>query len=76
MDEVMNVGGTILPDGQPLSLITRAGIESWLENGTKHSYRYNQMRDPLSFLESPKLCGRADIIDKFTEAASLWLDDL
>lgn len=48
MDEVMNVGETILLDGQTLSLVTHAGVESWLENGTKHSYRYDQVRDPLS----------------------------
>ncbi|TNJ38210.1 hypothetical protein [Phaeobacter sp. B1627] len=39
MHEVFNVGETILLDGEPLSLVTRAGIE--------HSYRYDQVRDPL-----------------------------
>lgn len=48
MNEVMNVGETILLDGEPLSLVTRAGVEAWIESGTKHSYRYDQVRDPLS----------------------------
>ena len=29
MDEVMNVGETILLDGEPLSLVTRAGVAAW-----------------------------------------------
>lgn len=48
MDEVMNVGETILLDGEPLSLVTRAGVEAWIEGGVKHSYRHDQVRDPLS----------------------------
>lgn len=48
MDEMMNVGETILLDGKPLSLVTRAGVEIWIENGVKHSYRYDQVRDPLT----------------------------
>lgn len=47
MDEVFNVGETILMDGEPLSLVTRAGVEAWIEKGVKHSYRYDQVRDPL-----------------------------
>lgn len=47
MDEVMNVGETILLDGEPLSLVTRAGVEAWIENGIGHTYRYDQVRDPL-----------------------------
>lgn len=47
MDEIFNVGDTILLDGEPLSLVTRAGVEGWIENGIKHSYRYDQVRDPL-----------------------------
>lgn len=37
MDDVMNVGETILLDGEPLSLVTRAGVEAWIESGTRHS---------------------------------------
>lgn len=48
MNEVMNVGETILLDGEPLSLVTRAGVEAWIETGIKYSYRYDQVRDPLS----------------------------
>lgn len=48
MDEVMNVGETILLDGEPLSLVTRAGVEAWIKNDVKHSYRHDQVRDPLS----------------------------
>lgn len=48
MDEVMNVGETILLDGEPLHLVTRAGVEAWIGSGIKHSYRYHQVRDPLS----------------------------
>lgn len=47
MDEVFNVGETILLDGEPLSLVTSAGVEAWIENGVRHSYRYDQVRDPL-----------------------------
>ena len=47
MDEVMNVGETILLDGEPLSLVTRVGVEAWIEGGVRHSYRYDQVRDPL-----------------------------
>lgn len=45
MDEVMNVGETILQDGEPLSLVTRAGVEAWVRSGIKHGYRYDQVRD-------------------------------
>ena len=48
MNKVMNVGETILLDGEPLSLVTRAGVEAWIESGTKHRYRYDQVRDPIS----------------------------
>lgn len=47
MNEVFNVGETILLDGEPLSLVTRTGGERWIEKGVKHSYRYDQVRDPL-----------------------------
>jgi hypothetical protein len=47
MNEVFNVGDTILLDGEPLSLVTRAGVEAWIEKGVKHSYRYDQVRDPF-----------------------------
>ena len=47
MDEVMNVGETILLDGEPLSLVTRAGVEAWIEKGIGHSCRYDKVRDPL-----------------------------
>ena len=47
MNEVFNVGETILLDGEPLSLVTRAGVEAWIEKGIKHSYRYDQVLDPL-----------------------------
>lgn len=47
MNEVFNVGETILLDGGPLSLVTRAGVEAWIETGIKHSYRYDQVCDPL-----------------------------
>lgn len=48
MNQVFNVGDTILPDGEPLALVTQAGVEDWIENGVPHSYRYDQVRDPLS----------------------------
>ena len=48
MDEIFNVGETILLDDQPLSLVTRAGVEAWTEEGIKHSYRYDQVRDPVT----------------------------
>tara|TARA_B100000965_G_scaffold389567_1_gene395360 strand:+ start:282 stop:566 length:285 start_codon:yes stop_codon:yes gene_type:complete len=47
MDEVMNVGETILLDGEPLSLVTRAGVAAWTESGIKHSCHYDRVRDPL-----------------------------
>lgn len=47
MYEVFNVGETILLDGRPLCLVTHAGVEDWIENGIPHSYRYDQVRDPL-----------------------------
>jgi hypothetical protein len=43
-----NVGETILLDGQPMSLVTQAGVEAWVENGIEHSARHDQVRDPLS----------------------------
>jgi len=48
MDEIFNIGETILLDGEPLSLVTRAGVEAWIKEGIKHSYRYDQVRDPLT----------------------------
>ena len=48
MHEVFNVGETILLDGEPLSLVTPAGVERWIEKGVKHSYSYDQVLDPLS----------------------------
>jgi len=48
MYEVFNVGETILLDGNPLSLVTLAGVEDWVEKGVPHSCRYDQVRDPLS----------------------------
>lgn len=47
MDEVFNVGKTLLLDGQPMSLVTPAGVEAWIDQGIKYSYRYDQVRDPL-----------------------------
>lgn len=48
MDGLFNVGETILLDGAPLSLVTPAGVEAWIEEGIQYSYRYDQVRDPLS----------------------------
>ena len=48
MNHIENVGETILLDGQPLSLVTQAGVEMWVENGIEHSCRHDQVRDPLS----------------------------
>jgi hypothetical protein len=47
MDEVFHVGKTLLLDGQPMSLVTPAGVDAWIDQGTKYSYRYDQVRDPL-----------------------------
>ena len=47
MYEMFNVGETILLDGEPLSLVTRVGVERWIESGAKYTYRYDQVRDPL-----------------------------
>lgn len=47
MDEVFNVGKTLLLDGHPMSLVTPAGVEAWIDQGIRHSYRYDQVRDPL-----------------------------
>lgn len=33
MQEIFNVGETILLDGEPLSLVTPAGVEDWIEKG-------------------------------------------
>ncbi|MEM1150787.1 MAG: hypothetical protein AAGI03_09540 [Pseudomonadota bacterium] len=46
-NEIFNVGETILLDGRPLCLVTPAGVEAWIEQGVQHSYRYDQVRDPL-----------------------------
>ncbi len=40
-------GETILLDGEPLSLVTRAGVEASIEKGNKHGYLYDQVHDPL-----------------------------
>jgi len=47
MNEVFNVGETILLEGEPLNLVTQAGVESWIEAGVQHRYHYDQVRDPL-----------------------------
>ena len=39
MNEVFNVGKTILLDGKPLSLVRRAGVEAWIEKGIRESVR-------------------------------------
>lgn len=46
-NEIFNVGETILRDGYPLSLVTCAGVEAWIEKGIGHSYRYDKVRDPF-----------------------------
>lgn len=48
MDGLENTGETMMLDEMPLSLITRAGVERWIEAGVKHRYRYDQVCDPLS----------------------------
>tara|TARA_R110002110_G_scaffold332055_1_gene543074 strand:+ start:847 stop:1116 length:270 start_codon:yes stop_codon:yes gene_type:complete len=48
MNQIENVGETILLDGQPLSLVTQAGVAAWVENGIEHSCRHDQVRDPIS----------------------------
>lgn len=48
MNHIENVGETILLDGQPLSLVTQAGVAAWVENGIEHSSRHDQVCDPLS----------------------------
>ncbi|MCF7748874.1 hypothetical protein GLP43_15010 [Sulfitobacter sp. M39] len=48
MNHIEVVGETILLDGQPLSLVTQAGVAAWVENGIEHSCRHDQVRDPLS----------------------------
>lgn len=39
-----------------------------------------ELRDAVnqthSYLSSPKLCGRADIVDRYTDAVSDWLDQI
>ena len=50
MDEVFNVGKTLLLDGQPMSLVTPAGVEAWIDQGINYSYRYDQVRDPVDGL--------------------------
>ena len=47
MYEIFNVGETILLDGRSLCLVTPAGVEAWIDQGIKYSYRYDQVRDPL-----------------------------
>lgn len=47
MYEVFNVGETILLDGRPLCLVTLAGVADWIENDVPHSYRYDQVHDPI-----------------------------
>lgn len=41
------MGETILLDGRSLCLVTPAGVEAWIEKDIPHSYRYDQVRDPL-----------------------------
>lgn len=41
-------GDTILLDGNPLPLVTRAGVAEWVQEEIKHSFRFDQVRDPLS----------------------------
>jgi hypothetical protein len=48
MKEIFNVGETNLLDGTPLALVTRDGVKAWIEDGIQHSFRYDQVRDPLS----------------------------
>lgn len=48
MKEIYNVGATILLDGNPLALVTPAGVEGWIEDGTKYNCRYDQVKDPIS----------------------------
>ncbi|MBO9468238.1 hypothetical protein J7443_23630 [Tropicibacter sp. R15_0] len=48
MKEIFNVGETILLDGKPLSLVTRAGVEGWIEEGTQYRCRYDQVKDPIT----------------------------
>ncbi|MCZ4354670.1 hypothetical protein O4H61_19350 [Roseovarius aestuarii] len=47
MNEVFNVGETILLDGEALSLVTRVGVKRWDEAGETYTSRYDQVCDPL-----------------------------
>lgn len=47
MDEEFNLDGAILLDGKPLSIVTTAGVEAWIEKGIRHSHHYDRVRDPL-----------------------------
>ncbi len=39
MENIFNVGETILLDGKPLCLVTRAGVEDWIEKGIRPFHR-------------------------------------
>ena len=47
MSDEFTVGTTILLDGKPLQLVMPAADEGWIEQRIPHSYRYDQVRDPL-----------------------------
>ena len=49
MDEVFNVGKTLLLDGQPMSLVTPAGVEAWIDQGIKYSYFRPTLRSVACF---------------------------
>lgn len=48
MKNIENVGETILLNGQPLSLVTKAGVEEWIEQGVRFQYRYDLVLDPVT----------------------------
>ncbi len=41
------MGETIPLQGEPLILVSQAGVRRWIETGTQHSFSYDQVRDPL-----------------------------
>lgn len=47
MNEIFNVGKTILLDGEPLSLVTVSGVNSWVTKGIGFTVQHDQVVDPL-----------------------------
>lgn len=48
MHSIFDKGGLLLMNGDPMALVTPAGVAQWQEEGVEYVLRYDQVPDPSS----------------------------